>query len=793
MHNYRRVMIGLLGVLIAACGGKRDAVVNDITGADPLIPFELLLAQPRYQAPKLSPDGTRIVLLGDYKGVPNLMLAGVDNPGALTPLTRDSGRGLQWSTIWSEPTFRWMPNNTHVVYLRDDAGDENWTLYSVAVDSGETRQLTPAEGVRVRGLQLSSKFPDEVLFSMNDRDPAAADYYRVNVKSGELVHITSAKPFIFKLFDHDFRPRLALSLNDRLDRIFYVATDDGWVQKRIINASDGESMNSNAIDDFGGAVFAIDNQSLLAFSSQGLDTTALVRYSLPEVTQTVIALEPGVDVKQATVHPATLQPQAYVKHFTAKQWVAIDPAVKGDFEFLTSAHRGELAIESRSADDRRWLVSYTRPEFPTTYYLYARGDRKLVKLWVSNPDLAALKLSGMHPIVTKSSDGFDLVSYITYPSWVEVNDKGIPKQPQPTITIIHGGPSDERAQYGFAPLAQWITNRGYALFIVNFRGSPGFGKAFMDAQNGEWGGAMHRDVIEQVQYLVDNKMADPARLGVFGGSYGGYATLVAMTMTPDVFECGVAVVGPANLETFMDPATMPPDWSIDALARRVGDPRTAAGRKLLRERSPINHAHRTKGDVLVVQGDNDIRVPTRESDQIVAAMEKAGVDVTYLLYPDEGHGLIRQENNSAFMAVTEVFFGECLGGRYEPLGDRLEGSSTQVPTGVEHIPGLKAALAARKSTGTLTVDKSVDSAIYPEYAGEYLLEAYNVNITVSVEDGRLFVEIPGQGKHELLPFAADSFFVQAAPTRFVFKREGGAVTAMALHSDGGEQMLRRQP
>jgi len=358
-----------------------------------------------------------------------------------------------------------------------------------------------------------------------------------------------------------------------------------------------------------------------------------------------------------------------------------------------------MEVESRSRDDRMWIVSFMRPDYPVRYFLYDRDSGKTMALAVSTPQLAALKLSKMYPLVIKSSDGFDLVSYIAYPSWVPLDAKGVPSQPQRVITFVHGGPTDERAQFGFAPLLQWMTNRGYAVFVVNFRGSPGFGKAFMNAQRHEWGGAMNRDVLEQVRYLIDQKIADPKRIAIFGGSYGGYESLVAMTLTPGVFTCGDAVVGPSNLETFVDPKTLPPDWSADSLFDLLGDPRTEAGRQLLRERSPLNYAGNTRGDMLIVQGANDVRVPTREAEQVVAAMQQAGVHVTYLLYPDEGHGIIRTENNRSFLAISEVFFGQCLGGRYSPLSQELEGSSVQVPAGADYIRGLKAALESRRSEG----------------------------------------------------------------------------------------------
>jgi dipeptidyl aminopeptidase/acylaminoacyl peptidase len=698
-------ILGLGGVAALALGDQAapsaPRVMNEISGADPLVPFESYLLKPSYEAPKISPDGKHIAVLGQIGGVSNLMLADVGNPTALRPLTHETGRGLQSHTIWDEPTYRWADNGKSLFYVRDDKGDENWVLYSLDIATGVSRRLTPPTGVRVRALQTSPKFPDEVLFAMNDKAPAQIDYYRANALTGNITHVASATPYFLKLFDTEFKERVAVALDPKnLDRVLFVHASDGsWKEFDRVKPDDAEALSANQINDIGGAVITADGRKLLAFSSQDLDTTAWVSFDLANGKREILGLDKRVDVKRALVNPATFAPQAYMHNFTTAEWTTLDPKLKKDFDALRAMDFGEIEIESRSLDDRTWIVSFTRPDYPVRYFLYERNSGKTTALAVSTPQLASLKLSNMYPLVTKSSDGFDLVSYIAYPSWVKLDVNGIPSAPQRVITFVHGGPSDERAEFGFAPLLQWMTNRGYAVFVVNFRGSPGFGKAFMNAQHHEWGGAMNRDILEQVQYLIDRKIADPKRIAVFGGSYGGYETLVAMTLSPNVFTCGNAVVGPSNLETFVDPKTLPPDWSAESLYSLLGDPRTEEGKKLLKERSPFNYAGQTKGDMLIVQGANDVRVPTREAEQVVAAMQKAGVHVTYLLYPDEGHGIIRTENNRSFLAISEVFFGQCLGGRYSTLSQELEGSSVKVPAGIGYIQGLESALAARRSDG----------------------------------------------------------------------------------------------
>jgi dipeptidyl aminopeptidase/acylaminoacyl peptidase len=692
-------IVGLLAARVSVLAAAPQ-VHNDIQGADPILTLEQLLAPPTIQAPQLSPDGTQLIALAPVDGVPNSVLIPVKDPTRVRALTHDTGRGFQAMTIWEERAFRWAPDGKHVAYIRDDRGDENWSLYSLEVATGASRRLTPGTGVRVRGLQFSWDFPSEVLFSMNDRDATSVDYYRADLRDGTVRHVTTAKPYYAKIFDHRFEPRLGLRFGADMSFIFDNRGEgDTWSPFLSVAPADTAALSSNFINDLGGSTFSADNSTLLAFSTQDRDAVGFVAIDMRTGKRRLIAGDPKVDVKRVLVDPLTYEPQAYEQRYTVAKWIPVGSSIAGDLKRLAEVADGELVVESRSRDGGVWLVHYSRSDAPDAYFAYDRATRAATKLFVGTPQLEGLRLSKMYPVVTKSSDGYDLVSYIAYPSWIKVSPAGIPEEPQPVVTIVHGGPSDERAEYIFAPLLQWLTNRGYGVFLVNFRGSPGFGRAFMNAQNHEWGGAMNRDVIEQVDYLVRSRMADAKRLAVFGGSYGGYETLVAMTKSPGVFACGIAVVGPANLETFLDPATMPPDWSIESWAIRVGDPRTAEGRALLKDRSPINFVAQTKGKMLIVQGANDVRVPRRESDQIVMQMAEHGVDVAYLLFPDEGHGIIRPQNNRAFFATTEIFLGTCLGGRYVGLTGELEGSSVRVPHGSEYLPGIREALARRQNDG----------------------------------------------------------------------------------------------
>ena len=675
-------------VLGAALGcGEREPETKVSVKVPDMLPLQKLLAAESFVAPQLSPDGKWISYIAPANGVPNFFVAPVGDLAAARAITHYADRGVQATDVSGVVMYRWHAASTHLIYPMDYDGDENWDIHVVDIATGEDRNVTSTPKIRDQIVAYGSRHPNEVVLAVGERHPMLPDLYRVDLLTGARKNLTSGGNWVGYLVDDDLAPRLAVSLNAAGGVDVVRRRANSWQPFMTIAADDLAAMNASSYQ----KIYRFDatNTHLYLYDVEGRDTTALVSLDLETGEKTVVAHDDRVDLADILYDPATNAPLAYATNWTRTTWHAIDPSVASDIERLNALAHGDWTVVSQSADDRLWLVRDMDSHEPITFYLYDRGKGSATRLFSATPELEGLPLSKLHPFVVKTDDGFDLVSYVMLPPWTDPDDDGRPDKPVPMVVLVHGGPSDERAQFAFGPFVHWLANRGYAVLYVNFRGSAGFGKKYLNAQNREWGGRMHQDVLDQVQWAVKAGIADPARVGILGGSYGGYEVLVAMTMTPDAFACGIDLVGPSNLEIFM------PHWNEDRMGVVLGDPRTEEGRAFLRSRSPINFAGQTKHPVLIGQGAKDARVPQDQSDTVVAAMRKNGVKVTYMLYPDEGHGLMRKENSFSFWAISEAFLAQCLGGRSLPIGDALEGSSVQVPVGAEHVPGLTEALARR--------------------------------------------------------------------------------------------------
>ncbi len=789
MRSLSRVFLALLAIaFLDACAQSAEPPKSEIAAGTPLITRDILFAQPEVRAPLLSPDGRYVSAVRPLNGVMNYFVAPLDDPTNWHAVTHYTDRDVNPSDVSDSLVYYWTPDSRYLIFLRDHNGNEKFHVMRGDVTTGELKDLTPGDGTRAficqrpasfLGCEPGARKDGKILVGIYGSDPRFFDLYMVDPATGARTLTLKNDKFVAFLADNDYDARIGIAAGDKGVGIYIRPKHGDWALYRQYGVGNGPHNRAISFDP--------TNTKLSMFNSEDRDTQALVEFNLDTKKITVLAEDPKVDLDGEVVEPHTGKVQAYVRYWTKPELIAVDPAIKNDLDFLQKSVDGALTILSRSSDDKIWLVKFMLSDAPETIYRYDRPTMKLTKLFTLTPKLEGLPLTKMNPVVTKSSDGFDLVGYISLPLDADPQQTGRPIHPVPMVTYIHGGPSDERAQYGFASLVQWLTNRGYGFFYMNFRGSPGFGKKFLNAQQGEWGGKMNRDVDEQVERLIADKVADPNEIAVLGGSYGGFATLVAITQRPDLYKCAIDVVGPANLETFIQ--NRPPEWSLESLAANLGDPRTPEGLAHLRDRSPINHVDRVKGPVLVVQGANDRRVPQAESDRMVDALKARGVQVTYLLYPDEGHGMIRQPNNNAFDAVSEIFLQKCLGGRAQPIGNALDGSSVIVPAGAEYIDGLPEALAVHKAA-----EKPVDSVVstgLAVYAGTYGL--LNTDTIVSLEGGKLFIQVPGQDKGELVALSAGKFSVTGSEASVTFDMgDGHGVKGLTLLTGGKSYYAARK-
>ncbi len=644
----------------------------------PLIPRRVLFGNPDRLSPKLSPDGSKLGFVAPVDDVLNVWVGPSDDPSSARPVTRDTHRGIR--------SFFFAYTNEHVVYIQDRDGDENWRVYAVDLEANETRELTPGSGVRAQIQEVSPRFPDEILIGLNDRDPRFHDLYRVNIRTGEKTRVQENEQFASFVTDEEFQVRFGMRITPDGGNELLRRAGDAWEPFLAVGPDDTLTTRPLGFDESGRTLFMLD--------SRNRNTAGLTAVNAETAETTLLFQDGRADVDRILRHPTRKTIQAVGANYLRPSWTFNDLRVQADFELLEGFTDGDVSVFSRSLDDRQWIVVIEVDDGPVQFHHFDRTQRKSHFLFTNNRALEDAALAGMHPVVIPARDGLELVSYLTLPVGTDEDEDGRPAEPLPLVLFVHGGPWG-RDVWGYNAHHQWLANRGYAVLSVNFRGSTGFGKNFVNAGDREWAGKMHDDLIDAVQWAVETGVADPQRIAIMGGSYGGFATLVGLTFTPEVFACGVDIVGVSNILTWIE--SIPPYWAPlrDLFARRVGDFRTEEGRRFLQERSPLTHVDRIGRPLLIGQGANDPRVKKAESDQIVEAMQARNIPVTYVLYPDEGHGFARPPNRMSFNAVAEAFLAKHLGGRSEPFGDEFEGSSITVPAGAEEVAGLAETLRAK--------------------------------------------------------------------------------------------------
>ena len=609
----------------------------------PLIPREVLFGNPERMGPRLSPDGERLAYLAPRSGVLNVWVGPVGGTlDDFEPVTDDRKRGIR--------VFFWAEDDRHIVYLQDEGGDENWRVHAVDAATREDRDLTPFDDVQAKIVDKSRHFPDTLLVALNRENKELHDVYRLTLSTGNL-ELAARNPggVIGWIADAHFgvRGAMAATPDGGFELLLRDAEDADW--RTILGWGKEDALSSAPVG------FTESGEKMYLLDSRGANASRLVLLDLESGDTETLIEDARYDVGQVLTDPETHEAQAAAVARARTEWVVLDDRIREDFDAIEGIDRGDFAVASRDRADENWLIAFNSDDGGASYYAFDRNSRRGEHLFDARPDLAEYDLARMEPISFTSRDGLTIEGYLTLPP-------GEPDRPMPMVLNVHGGPW-VRDGWGYDPEAQWFANRGYACLQVNYRGSTGYGKGFLNAGNKEWGARMHDDLVDAVEWAVDEGVADPGRVAIFGGSYGGYAALVGATFTPDLFRCAVDIVGPSSLITLIN--SIPPYWKplLSTFHERVGNPDTEED--FLKSRSPLFFVDRLRIPMLIAQGANDPRVKQAESEQFVAAMKDKGIDHEYLLFEDEGHGFARPENRLIFYAAAERFLAKHLGGRAE--------------------------------------------------------------------------------------------------------------------------------
>ncbi|HYD74254.1 MAG TPA: prolyl oligopeptidase family serine peptidase [Candidatus Binatia bacterium] len=638
-----------------------------------------MFGEPARHGAQLAPRGDRLAFLAPRDGVTNLWVVSIGAMDDARPVTDDRGLGVR--------SFAWAHDNTTLIYALEEAANGATRLYAIdtAAADAAPRALTPA-GANAEIAGLSASDPSGVVVSLNQRDPNWPDLVRIDLTSARRTMLlrnsnsAAVRGFSHFVLDKDNGVRLGVkSLADGSEEVFARDANGRWYSLLTIPFEDAPSSQPIA--------FETGGRTFLMLDSTGRDRAALVRVDAYTAAKTVLGESARADVVDVWLDPGSNAPEAFAAEYLRQEWRAIDPDAQADLDFLDRQLTGDFTVTSRSADDARWIVVEEGPTTAARSYLYERGDaanRRLTQLFRHRPALDQAALQPMTPVEIEARDGLTLVSYLTLPIGSDANADGRPEAAVPLVLAPHGGPW-MRDSYGFNPLHQWLANRGYAVLSVNFRGSTGLGKAFLNAGNGQWGARMQDDLLDAAQWAVESGVAQPDRIAIVGSGFGGYAALAGLAFTPEQFRCAAAYGAPANLTAMVDGA---PGLQREEMLLRVGDIRTAEGRSSLRERSPLMRASQMRRPLLLALGGRDALASRAEFDQIAQSLRGRRIQLSSIIFPEEGRDLVRPQNRLAYYSVLEHFLGSCLGGRVEPVGGAFEGATMTVYDGATIAPGL---------------------------------------------------------------------------------------------------------
>ncbi|MBN2586575.1 MAG: S9 family peptidase [Candidatus Fermentibacteraceae bacterium] len=640
--------------------GQRDTVQHvESEGAGNLIPRTVLFGNPERIGPQLSPDGERIAYIAPVDSVLNLWVMDADGSRP-RQLTYDTNRGVT--------DYFWAKNNADILYMQDQAGEENTHVYRLNVETGEVTDLTPFEGVKAYVSDTDRDHPNTVIIDMNRNNPMFFDVYSCDLETGELTllqenpgTLDNGDMVLGYMTDQDLNIRGMATINPNDGTISFFIRDSGggeWM----------EFISFSALDAVEPERFSEDGTGIYYQSNLESNTTKLLYQDLETGEVTEIAHDTLADIGGVSFDPFTGRPRAVSFHYLRRNVEVLDPSIGEDYEFLGGFNPGDFAVVSSDLADSTWIVAYFTPQSPAVYYLYDRTTREMSFLFNAIPALDAYQLAEVEPLIITARDGWELPSYLTLP---KTSENG----PFPMVLFVHGGPW-ARDYYGYDPFAQMLADRGFAVLQVNFRASAGFGKDHLNAGNKAWGGLMQNDLTDAVRWTISEGIADPGRIVIMGGSYGGYATLAGVAFTPELYCAGVDFFGPSNLITFRE--TVPPYWRpMDALMDiRVGD--LEEDSLMLEERSPLNYVENITVPMLIVQGANDPRVVQAESDQMVQALRENGNEVYYLVYGNEGHGFAIEANRLEFAGRVEEFLYNHVSGVECQMYQEVPNSTVQI-------------------------------------------------------------------------------------------------------------------
>ncbi len=703
----------LAAVLVPTANAQRNTLPA-------LIDRELFFGDPEISGAQISRDGKFISFVKPYKGTRNIWVKRTEEPfSAAKPITADTTRPIT--------TYFWSRDSKFVLYAQDKGGDENYNIFAVnpaetpgaGADVPAARNLTDAKGITAGIYAIPRSDPDAMYVGLNDRDKAWHDLYKVKISTGERTMLRQNTERITSwVFDLKDQLRLAIRSAENGDTEVLRVDEKGFT--KVYSCNVFESCGPVRFHKDGKRVYFLTNKGA------GIDLTRLELFDPATGKEELVESDPlnRVDFGNASFSEVTDDIIVTIYDDDRKRIYWKDKSYEADYKLLQSKLPGkEIGLGSSTADERLFLITAGSDTEPGERYLFDRQSKKLTLQYRIRESLPRTSLAPMKAVRYKSSDGLEIPAYLTLP-------KGVAAKGLPAIIFPHGGPW-ARDSWGYATIAQFLANRGYAVLQPNFRGSTGFGKKFLDASNKEWGQKMQDDVTWGARYLIEEGIADPARVGIMGGSYGGYATLAGVAFTPDVYAAGVSIVGPSNLITLLE--SIPPYWEPirKLFYERMGDPNTPEGKAQLLRQSPLTSADKIKTPLMVIQGANDPRVSKRESDQIVIALRDRGFPVEYIVAPDEGHGFARPINNLAMFSSAERFLAKYLGGRYqESMSPEVAARLKELTVDVKTVTMPKKADAVSTSAPKPAVDLSAGTA---NFKASIAMGTQSIPITVKSE------------------------------------------------------------